>query len=60
MVELNATLPVLDLRELFFACTKATIIVIAQVLEQTQALIAYATSQKAQGLSSHNQINQQR
>ena len=50
----------LDLRELFFACTKATIIVIAQVLALTQALTVYTTSQKTQGLSNHNQINQQR
>ena len=55
LVELNITLPVLDLWELFFACTKTSIFGTAQVLAQAQAIIACASSQKAQG---HNQISQ--
>ena len=38
-----------------FACTKTSIFGIAQVLAQAQAIIACASSQKAQG---HNQISQ--
>ena len=47
------TLPVLHLWELFFAYTKTSIFGIVQVLAQAQAIIACASSQKAQG---HNQI----
>ena len=53
LVELNITLPVVDLWELFFACTKTSIFGIAQILAQEQAIIACALSQKAQ-CHSHN------